>query len=41
MLETTRKYALPLLDYFDTIGVTMRVHNTRYLKTPKGAKGGH
>ncbi len=29
---TTRKYAIPLLDYMDTIGVTRRVGNTRYLK---------
>ena len=34
LLETTRKYALPLLDYFDRVGVTRRVGNTRYLKTP-------
>jgi selenocysteine-specific elongation factor len=29
-LNTTRKYALPLLDYMDKIGVTRRVGNTRY-----------
>ena len=40
MLDTTRKYALPLLDYFDKIGVTLRVHNTRYLKTQKEPKAG-
>ena len=34
LLDTTRKYALPLLDYFDRVGVTRRVGNTRYLKTP-------
>ncbi|MHC5059581.1 MAG: selenocysteine-specific translation elongation factor [Planctomycetota bacterium] len=34
LLDTTRKFALPLLDYFDKIGVTRRVGNTRYLKTP-------
>jgi selenocysteine-specific elongation factor len=33
LLNTTRKYALPLLDYFDRIGVTRRLNNTRYLKT--------
>lgn len=33
LLGTTRKFALPLLDYFDRIGVTRRVGNTRYLKT--------
>ncbi len=32
LIDTTRKYALPLLDYFDKIGVTLRVGNTRYLK---------
>ncbi|MEN8128370.1 MAG: SelB C-terminal domain-containing protein [Planctomycetota bacterium] len=32
LLDTTRKYAIPLLDYMDTIGVTRRVGNTRYLK---------
>jgi selenocysteine-specific elongation factor len=32
LLDTTRKYALPLLDYFDRIGVTRRVGNTRYPK---------
>jgi len=31
LLDTTRKYAIPLLDYFDKIGVTRRVGNTRYL----------
>lgn len=34
LLDTTRKFAIPLLDYFDRIGVTVRVGNTRYLKTP-------
>jgi selenocysteine-specific elongation factor len=38
LLDTTRKYALPLLDYFDRIGVTRRVGNTRYLKTPSGGQ---
>jgi selenocysteine-specific elongation factor len=33
LLDTTRKYALPLLDYFDRIGVLRRVGNTRFLKT--------
>lgn len=33
LLNTTRKYAIPLLDYFDRIGVTRRLNNTRYLKT--------
>ncbi len=34
LLDTTRKFAIPLLDYFDRIGVTRRVGYTRYLKTP-------
>ncbi len=34
LLDTTRKYAIPLLDYFDRIGVTRRVGYTRYLKNP-------
>jgi len=33
LLDTTRKYALALLDYFDRIGVTRRVGNTRHLGT--------
>jgi len=33
LLETTRKFAIPLLDYFDRIGVTRRVGYTRHLKT--------
>jgi selenocysteine-specific elongation factor len=32
LLDTTRKFALPLLDHLDRIGVTRRVGNTRYLK---------
>ncbi|MBN1590060.1 MAG: selenocysteine-specific translation elongation factor [Pirellulales bacterium] len=32
LLDTTRKFALPLLDYFDRVGVTRRVGNTRHLK---------
>ena len=32
MLDTTRKFAIPLLDYFDKIAVTRRApDNTRYL----------
>ena len=34
LLDTTRKFALPLLDYFDDVGVTRRSGNTRYLKSP-------
>ena len=32
MLDTTRKFALPMLDHLDAIGVTRRVGNTRFLK---------
>jgi selenocysteine-specific elongation factor len=32
LLNTTRKFAIPLLDYFDRIGVTRRAGYTRYLK---------
>ena len=34
LLDTSRKFAIPLLDYFDRSGVTRRVGYTRYLKTP-------
>jgi selenocysteine-specific elongation factor len=34
LVDTTRKYALPLLDYMDKIGFTRRSGNTRYLKQP-------
>jgi selenocysteine-specific elongation factor len=34
LLDTSRKFAIPLLDYFDRTGVTRRVGYTRYLKTP-------
>jgi len=33
LLDTTRKFAIPLLDYFDRIGVTRREGYTRYLKS--------
>jgi selenocysteine-specific elongation factor len=33
LLDTTRKFAIPLLDYFDKVGVTLRRGNTRHLKT--------
>jgi selenocysteine-specific elongation factor len=33
LLNTTRKFAIPLLDYFDRVGVTRRSGYTRYLKT--------
>lgn len=31
LLDTTRKFAIPLLDSFDKIGLTRRAGNTRYL----------
>ena len=34
LLDTTRKFAIPLLDYFYRIGVTRRVGYTRHLKNP-------
>ena len=37
LLDTTRKYALPLLDYFDRTGLLRRDGNTRYLKSPPAA----
>ncbi len=40
LLETTRKYAIPLLDYFDRVGVTRRSGHTRYLKTPPATSAG-
>jgi selenocysteine-specific elongation factor len=39
LLNTTRKYALPLLDYLDRLGATRRVGNTRYPREmPPGRK---
>ena len=32
LVDTTRKFALPLLDYFDRVGLLRRVGNTRYLR---------
>ncbi len=32
LLDTTRRFAIPLLDYFDRIGVTRAVGHTRYLR---------
>ena len=37
LIDTTRKYAIPLLDYFDKTGLTLRINNTRYLKPQKDA----
>ncbi len=33
LIDTTRKFAIPLLDHFDRTGLTRRVNNTRYLKS--------
>ena len=30
LIDTTRKYAIPLLDHLDTMGITRRAGNTRY-----------
>ncbi len=38
VLDTTRKYAIPLLDYFDKIGVTRRAGYTRYLNKADATK---
>jgi selenocysteine-specific elongation factor len=35
LVDTTRKYALPLLDYFDRTGFLTRSGNTRYLRYRK------
>jgi selenocysteine-specific elongation factor len=32
LLDTTRKFAIPLVDYFDRIGLTRAVGHTRYLR---------
>ncbi len=37
-LNTTRKYAIPLLDYFDRIGLTVRKESTRVLKAISSVK---
>jgi selenocysteine-specific elongation factor len=37
LLDTTRKFAIPLLDYLDRAGVTRRVGNTRYPRDPRSA----
>ena len=34
LLNTTRKYAIPLLDYFDRTGLTRRSGYTRTLRNP-------
>jgi selenocysteine-specific elongation factor len=38
LLETSRKFAIPLLDYFDRIGVTRQVGHTRYLKSSQSSR---
>jgi len=35
LLDTSRKFAIPLLDYFDRVGVTRRQGNTRFPKTDR------
>jgi len=39
LLDTTRKFALPMLDYLDRLVVTRRVGNTRYQRNPPPASG--
>jgi selenocysteine-specific elongation factor len=39
-LDTSRKYALPLLEYFDRKGVTRREGNVRYSAKPGSKAGG-
>ena len=31
LLDTSRRFAIPLLDYLDTLGITRRDGHTRYL----------
>ncbi|MCE5302292.1 MAG: selenocysteine-specific translation elongation factor [Planctomycetaceae bacterium] len=40
LIDTTRKFALPLLDYLDRLGATRRVGNTRYPKGLSNNAGG-
>jgi len=32
LLDTSRKFAIPLLDYFDLAGLTVNRNHTRYLR---------
>ncbi len=34
LLDTSRRFAIPMLDYLDTLGITRRDGHTRYLKEP-------
>ena len=34
LLGTSRKFAIPLLDYFDLVGLTVNRNHTRYLRNP-------
>jgi selenocysteine-specific elongation factor len=36
--KTSRKYAIPLLEYFDRSGVTVRIGEVRRLRNPKTAR---
>jgi selenocysteine-specific elongation factor len=38
LLNTTRRFAIPLLDYFDRIGVTRAIGHTRYLRPQRPPK---
>jgi selenocysteine-specific elongation factor len=35
MVQTSRKYALPLLEYMDNMGITLRKGDIRVLKSQK------
>jgi selenocysteine-specific elongation factor len=37
VVGTTRKYAIPLLEYFDRTGITVRLGDTRRLRSPSPA----
>ena len=37
--KTSRKYAIPLLEYFDRTGVTVRIGDVRQLKQPAATQG--
>jgi selenocysteine-specific elongation factor len=39
LVGTTRKYAIPLLEHFDAVGLTLRLDNIRVLREHGGRKG--
>jgi len=40
LLGTTRKYAVPLCEYLDRVGVTRREGDLRFLAQPASVEGG-